>query len=402
MKILVISQYYPPEPGATSNRLSAFVKSMAARGHSVTVICEFPNYPTGRLRREDRWRLFRVERLENHRIIRTAVCTFRHKNNLKRLLFYISFAFSSLIAALIIPRHDIIFASSPPIFHAFTAMLAARIKGAKFVVDIRDVWPDTAKEFEAVENKRLLKYGSVMERMIYRRAKWIFTTTAGFKELIDLRGGDNKSSICYNGSFEELVCWKGDRGEFRKKLGWAGKIVIVYAGLIGIGQNLIDLLPEIQKIRRENLSFLFIGNGPQKDGLQQKIDEMRLTNILLMGMMPMRELLPYLEAADISLVILRESEFFRRVIPSKFFDSMAIGKPLLSNVDGELRALMEKYDTGKYFSLRETGSFGKALSRIVDNPVNFEEMRKNGRLLIKNQFLRSALTNSAVELMEKI
>jgi colanic acid biosynthesis glycosyl transferase WcaI len=116
LRVLLISQYFPPEPGAPSNRVKAFVDAMVARGHQVTVVCEFPCYPTGILQKSDRWRLFRVEDNDNFKVIRTFVVSLSNKNNIKRMLFYLSFALSSFVAILFLKRRDIVIASSPPIF----------------------------------------------------------------------------------------------------------------------------------------------------------------------------------------------------------------------------------------------------------------------------------------------
>ncbi|MCP4580340.1 MAG: glycosyltransferase family 4 protein [candidate division Zixibacteria bacterium] len=401
MKILVITQYYPPEPGAPSNRLLAFVDAMHKRGHQVTVICEFPNYPDGKLQPGDKWRLFRVENKGNHRIIRTFVLTFAKKNNIKRMIFYLSFAFSSFITALFLKRHDIIFTSSPPIFHAFTAMLAAKIKKSNYVLDIRDVWPESALEVEAVSNPRLLRWGGYVEQKIYHSAVLIITTTKGFKNHIESLGGDGKTAICYNGSIEEILNWTGDVTSLRKSKGWSKKILVTYAGLIGLGQNLIDVLPEVKNITNDELLFVFIGDGPQKNEFLEKIEELKLSNVLVFNMMPLQDVISFLYSSDILLITLRESEYFKTVIPSKFFDSMAAGKPIVSNVNGELREIMEEYNTGIYFSFADKGSFGKAITALYNDQARRNQMGNNGKKVVESKYLRSKLAAEAIKRVEK-
>jgi len=402
MKILVISQYFPPEPGATSNRLLSFVEAMVKRGHDVTVICEFANHPVGKLSPEDKWRLFRVENNGSYKIVRTFVMTFAKKNNIKRMLFYLSFAFSSFIAALFLRRHDVIFASSPPIFHAFTAMFAAKTKRSKFVLDIRDIWPDAALEVDAVASQTMLKYGSFLERKLYKGAQLILTTTKGFKKEIDKRGGVGKTFISYNGSFENISKWNGDHESFRKFQKWSGKMIITYTGLIGLGQNLKGLLPEISKMAQDDKLFIFIGEGPEKSEFKKSIEYLKLQNVLVLDSLPLKDLIPFLHCSDALLVVLRETDFFKIVIPSKFFDSMAAGKPVISNVNGELREIMEKNNTGIYFSLRKPGSFKSAVDNLADDPEKRKLLGENGRNLVSRSFLRSKLTADAVEQIEKI
>lgn len=401
MKILIISQYFTPEPGATSHRIQSFVETMTKRGHDVTVICEFPNHPGGRLAPEDKWRLFRISHEGSFKLVNTFVLVFREKNNIKRMLFYLSFAVSSFIAALILRKHDIIFVSSPPIFHAFSGALAAKIKRSRFVVDIRDVWPDAVTEVEAVNNGSMVKYGHFIEKWIYKSAGLILTTTEGFKELIELRGGKNKTHICYNGTFEKIIDNKEIEPDFREKICWKGKVVITYAGLIGLAQNLTGLLMEIKSLSIKDLLFVFIGSGPLKSDFIKMVSDLNLSNVQIINVMPLEQTIPYLYSSDILLVTLRERDFFKIVIPSKFFDCMAVGKPVLSNVDGELREIMEKNNTGLYFSLKELGSFKKAIETLINKPDTRIRMGENGKRLVRERFLRSKLADEAVKLIEE-
>jgi glycosyltransferase involved in cell wall biosynthesis len=401
MKILVVTQYFPPEPGAPSNRLFSFVEAMVKRGHTVTVVCEFPNYPTGVLRREDRWRLFRVEDKGSYKVIRTFILSFARKNNIKRMLFYLSFAFSSFWAILFLKRHDVIMASSPPIFYAFSSMLASKLKRSKFVLDIRDIWPDSALEVEAVSNSRLLKWGGYLERKIYKHAMAIFTVSKGMREKIIKRGGIDKTYISYNGSLESILNWSGNIDEFREAKSWSDKIIIIYAGILGMGQNIPALLPEIRNMAANNEEFLFIGNGPDKLAIESYVSEYNLNKVKIMDAIPQAEIAPYLHCTDILIVILRETDFFKSAIPSKFFDYMAAGKPIISNVNGEMREIMEKYNTGIYFSLTEKGSFGRALDILCNDPVKRQVMGSNGKKLVAEKFLRSNLALDMVKQIER-
>ena len=367
----------------------------------MTVICEFPNYPTGKLKPEDKWRLFRIEDNGSYKIIRTFVLAFAKKNNIKRLLFYLSFAFSSFWAILFSKRHDVVMTSSPPIFHAFSAMLASKIKRSKFVLDIRDLWPDSAQEVEAVSNTRLLKLGGFLERNIYENALAIFTVSKGMQNKVIERGGNDKTYISYNGSLESILDWSGDIDEFRKAKGWSAKIVIMYAGILGMGQNIQALLPEIRDINLKSEEIIFIGDGPDGCVIKEYINKHNLDDVKIMESVSQSGVISFLYSADILLVILRENDFFKNAIPSKFFDYMAAGKPIISNVNGEMREIMEKYNTGLYFSLAEKGSFERALKTLIDNPGLRQEMGNNGKKLVAEKFLRSNLALEMVKQIEK-
>lgn len=402
MRILIITQYYHPEPGATTHRLMSFVGAMQKRGHRVDVICEFPNHPTGILASGDRWRLFRIERQGSVRIIRTFVLAFRRKNNINRMLFYLSFAFSSFLAALFLKKSDMVFTSSPPIFHAFTAMIAARIKGSKFILDIRDIWPDTALEVEAVKSGRLLKWGGYLERKLYKNALQIFVVSKGIKNTIDSRGGAGKTRVVYNGSQEDMLNWEGDTESLRKSQGWDSKFVVSYAGLMGLGQNLTALIPEISGMDGQDLSFVFIGDGPEKILLEKKAENENLDNIKFIDLMPRKDVIPYIYSSDLMMVILKETDFFKSAIPSKFFDYMAAGKPIITNADGELRGILTEHNAGLYFSLREKGSFARAIGLLRNDPDLRTAMGNNGKKAVQERFLRARTANEMVKVIEEI
>jgi len=401
MRILVISQYYTPEPGATSNRLKSFVDAMIKRGHEVTVICEFPNHPTGVLAPEDRWRFFRIERQGTLRIIRSFVMTFKRKNNIKRMLFYLSFSFSSSLVAIFLKKHDVVMASSPPIFHVFAAMIVAKVKGSKFVLDIRDIWPDTALEFEAIKSNSLLTWGGYLERKLYKNARLIFAVSKGITSIIEKRGGNGKTFVAYNGSENDMLLWDGNIKAFRESQGWTNKIIVCYAGLIGLGQNLTSIIPEIERIENEDIKFVFIGDGPGKEALCKDVKERNLKNVEIRKLMPRSEVVPHIYSSDIMMVVLRESSFFKSAIPSKFFDYMAAGKPVITNVDGELRDILKENNAGLYFSLREKGAFGEVIKILKDNSDLRIKMGENGKKLIERNFLRSKLAGELVEKIEE-
>ncbi len=400
MKILVVTQYFAPEPGATSNRLLSFVEAMVRRGHEVTVICEFPNHPSGILSRRDKWSLFRVERNGSYKVVRTFVIAFAKKNITKRMIFYSSFAISSAIAALFMRRFDLVFASSPPNLCAFTAMLVARLKGSKFVVDIRDLITDAASEMGTIRSRRLLSIGNTLDNWLYKNARVILTASKGFKSRIEQQGGLGKTRIIYNGSDDGMLTWNGDRERVRRSLGWHGKFVISYMGNIGLPQNLVEIMDEIEKMDSDRFLFVFVGDGPGKEDLKNTALRKNIANIRIMNQLPREQIIPMTHASDIMLIALRELEFFNSTIPSKFFDSMAAGKPVISNVSGELREFMEKYNTGLYFSYREENLFKDSIMRLFEGSGLRETMGRNGKKLVAEKFQRNILADEAVKHME--
>ena len=402
MKILVITQYFPPESGAPSNRLKSFADAMASRNHDVTVICEFPNYPSGIMAKEDKWRLFRIERDLPYRVIRTFVIGTKCKNALTKLLFYISFALSSFCASLFVRKPDVIFTSSPPIFHALGSTLIAKIKKSRFVLDIRDLWPDTVREFNAMSNKTFMKWGAIFEKWLYLNSDLIVTVSQGIKAKIEARGGNGKCHLAYNGSFQSILEWNGSGRIGQEWRGFANETIIMYAGRIGLGQKLSDLIPSMLEMKESGCRFVIIGDGPDKNRIENILRKHATSSIILGNSVSSGDVIPYLYAADILMVILKKGEFFKSALPSKFFDYMAAGKPILSNVDGELREIMETYNTGIYFAPDDPEAFKVAILTLINNPELMKTMGINGKKLVREKFLRSKIAEKAISVIEQI
>lgn len=318
------------------------------------------------------------------------------------MIFYLSFALSSFIMSLFSGRYDIIFTSSPPIFHAYSALIAAKLKRTRLVLDIRDLWPDSAVEVEAVANPRLLKMGSYLERKLYLGAEAIFTVSCGLKKVIESRGGMAKTQVVYNGTKEQILAWNGSTEGLKSTAGWTGKFNVVYAGLMGLGQGIAELFDEIAGCGHDDLNFVFIGDGPEKQSLVDRSKRQNLKNIQFIDHMPLSDVIPYMYKADVLLVVLKEKELFKSAIPSKFFDCMAAGKPILSNVDGELRTFMEEHNTGYYFSLANRGDFIAKVENLKADAELRRIMAQNGRKLVEERFLRSRLADDAAAQIEKL
>jgi glycosyltransferase involved in cell wall biosynthesis len=206
----------------------------------------------------------------------------------------------------------------------------------------------------------------------------------------------------YNGSLEQILNWQGSIAQLRDRLGWADKTVITYAGVIGLGQDFMAVLPQIAEIHNDHILFAFIGDGPQKADFARVVVQKGLKNIQFYDSMPQSEVIQYLYASDILLVVLREVSFFHSAIPSKFFDSMAVGKPVIANVDGELRKIMEDNQTGLYFSASVPNSFSTAVGELVKNPELRPKMGQNGKSLVADRFLRSKIADEAIKTLENL
>lgn len=402
MRILIISHYYSPEIGAPVNRMVSFIDAMKRKGYQINIICGFPNYPGGVLSNKDKGKLYRIEHIQDVTIIRTYVFCSPHYGALNRIINQISFAISSFIAGLILPKHDVVVSSVPPLFHAFGAMIISKIKRSKFVLDIRDLWCDSAKALNALKDPRMLKILYSIESKLIKHSDFIFTVSKGMEKTIKDRGGAGRINIIYNGASDDILLWKNEANSIRQKYGWESKFIICYAGIIGIGQKLNNLIELIPDLELKNTIFLIIGEGMEKDPLKSKVQLMGLNNVIVMDKMYRSEVIPYIYASDLMMVLLDEIDLFRCTIPSKVFDYMAAGKPVITNVNGELKEIIEHNNTGIYFTFKDKNMLFKSLNKLYSDKQLREQMGNNGKLLVFKQFRRAELADKAIELIETL
>lgn len=400
MKILIITQFYEPEPQATSFRMPSFARALARKGHYVTIICEFPNHPTGVLAKGDKWRLFKKEESDRLKIIRTFVIPFKNKSFIKRLIFYSSFAVSSFIAGMLVKRHDIILSVTPPNFSVYSAMLLSLLKRSGFALDVHDMLTEEARELGFVKNRYLLKITGFMDKLTYKRASLIFTVSDGLKEIICEKFGPGNTHVIYNGSDEEMTNWQGDIQTIRSSMGWDDKIIVAYTGNIGLAQDIARIIAEISYVADDRLHFVFIGDGPCRKEVVETSRRMKINNITFIGQLSRSEVIPLTHASDIVLITLKEIDFFKTAIPTKFFDGMAAGKPVVTNVDGEVRMIIDKYKSGLYFTTSDKGSFARVIGKLAQDANLRKTMGENGKTAIKERFLRKDLSRKVVDLLE--
>ena len=401
MKILYITQYFHPEIGAPSNRALANVKYLANNEHNVTVLTEMPNHPKGIIFNGYKYKLFIKEKVSNFIINRVWVYTNKHKNFITRMLFYISFMFFGLIAALTRwKKFDIVYVTSPPLFVGFIGLMLKTIHPkTKFVFEIRDLWPDVAIELGELNNKTFIKISKKLEMRIYKRADKIISVTNYFKERIRNKGiPENKISVIRNGTDNSFLSCSDNRG--KKKIG--DKFTIIYAGNLGLAQNLSTILYAASELREENLEFIIAGSGPEENKLHNIATELSLDNVQFVGEISKEEIGNYFEMADCGIIPLKKIETFKGTIPSKIFDYMAFNIPILLGVDGESRQIVEKAGTGVFFKPDNYTDLAQKIIFFKNNPDILKEMSKCGNVYVNEHFNREKLAKKLESVLLKL
>jgi colanic acid biosynthesis glycosyl transferase WcaI len=396
LKILLMTQYFHPEPGAATNRLLSFARGLAQKGHDVSVLCEFPCYPSGILPKQYRFKLFKKEYFEGIKIIRTFVIPTARFGLISRLLNYASYLVSSFIIGLFLRRPDIIVASSPPPTVGLSAAGVSFLKMIPLVGDIRDLWPEYAIVIGELKSKLAIVASRITESIFYRRCFAFITISEGLKRGIEQKTKDKKVFIVMNGS---SIPDSKDYADKSANCFTRPEINVCYAGVVGLLQPIQDIVDAAQITSCDpTINYTIIGDGVKRESLENQLLSKNLTNITFMGALPQSKTLDFLLQSDVAVVPLLDIEQFKSALPSKFFDYMALGLPIILGVDGEARHILESNNTGVYYKPGHPEELVARIKWLKDNPEKAREMGLAGRKLVFSSFARSVLA----EKLEKI
>lgn len=396
MKILYISQYYPPEIGATQTRAFEMAGNLVKLGHQVTVLTEFPNHPTGIIPREYRFRLFAREHNAGIDVLRMWVFASPKKNFLTRILFYFSFMFTAIIGGLALrKKFDVVYATSPPLFVAVAGYVISLFRKTKFVMEVRDLWPETAVILGELSNTYFINLSEKLELFLYNKSVRIVTVTRGFKDRIleKAQTPDEKIVVIPNGANTELY-GPGEKDEklLREFKLDPSKFIVAYTGLHGLMHGMDFILDAAKLVQDDrDIFFLFIGDGVRKAHLIETAKKYGLQNVIFLEAQEEKNLPHFIHSCDIGLATIKKTIVSDRVIPVKVFTYMACAKPVLLCVDGETRDIVESANAGIYIEPENAEQLKNAILKLKSDPSLCEAMGKNGRKLVEQNFSRAAL-----------
>jgi glycosyltransferase involved in cell wall biosynthesis len=396
LRILIVSQYFPPEVGATQSRMQAFAEYLALRGHQVTVIAEFPNHPHGVIPQAYRGRLVEDDRSNPYRVIRVWVKANPEKTQATRIEFYLSFMAMAAAVAPLAGRADVVLATSPPLFTALAGLAIAKAQRVPFVLDVRDLWPAAAVSLDQIGGGLRAKGAEAMERFLYRQASQVVAVTRPFCEHIDaIRGRAPSTVLIPNGTLEQFFV-DGDR-DARTRYGLdPQRYLVTFAGTHGIAQGLPAVL-EAAALVDGSADFAFVGEGPVKDALVRQATEAGIANVRFLPQVPLEQIPPLLGASDALLVPLSSHPTFAQFVPSKMIDFMATGRPVVVAAAGEAARLLEIAGGGIVVPPEDPGALAGAVRHLAENPAEAHRMGERGR-----QFARRRLRSVQAERVEAL
>ena len=384
MRILMLTQYFPPETGAAQVRLFELARGLRDQGHTVEVVTAFPNHPEGVIPPAYRGKFYMRDSLAGITVHRTWIYPVPRGRFWKRLLNYFSFVFSACYGILKAGPADLLFVESPPLFIGYTVMFARRVKKAKVIFNVSDLWPESAVSLGLVSNKLLLGLATGLEEHLYRIAWRISTQTQGIIQTLRERGiPEEKLAFLPNGVDPQLFSPRERDEELAKSLELDGKFVILYAGTMGYAHGLEVALEAAGILAASpagrDVVFLFVGDGSEKPHLQERAAALGLTNVRWVPFRPVTEMARYYSLADINLSTLRRYKLAEGVRPSKVFPGLASGKPLIYVGEGEGAKIVEESGGGIVLPPEEPQALAEAILALKEEPGRRAEMGVKGR-----------------------
>ncbi len=382
MKLLFLSDNFPPEVNAPATRTFEHCREWVLQGAEVTVISGAPNFPLGKVYEGYRNRRSE-ERMDGIRVIRVRTYIAENKGTVRRSLDYLSFYFAAVRAGRKTDC-DLIIGTSPQLFAALAARKLSRIKRKPWIMEVRDIWPESIKTVGAFREGPVLRYFEKKERQCYRSAQSIVCVTKGIKSRLSDRGvPENKLQVFTNGANLEAYTPRDKDTALLSSLGLDGKKIVAYIGTLGLSHKLDFILRAAAKINDPDIHFLFIGEGAEKKNLLALRDRLALKNVTLLDGIPKDQVARYLSIADIALVNLRKKELFLGALPSKIFESAAMQKPLLLGLKGEAEDVITAYKAGLCFEPENEADFLLKLGELTKNTEFYMQCAEGCRKLAK-------------------
>jgi len=404
MKILFLTHYFPPEVNAPANRTHEHARRWVRDGHEVTVITGVPNHPTGQLFPGYRNRWLQEEEVDGIRVLRTWMYLTSNQGFARRIANYLLFAVAATIASLRAGRPDVVVATSPQFFCGLAGAAVSWLKWRPFVLEVRDLWPDSIVQLGQLDSRLLIGALEALETTLYRSAKGIVVNTRAFIDHIAARGiPRERIELVYNGIDPELFRPREPDPAFLRSRGLEDKRVISYIGTLGLAHGLMTIVETADQLRHDrSLAFALIGEGADRERIEREVAERGLDNIFFIGLRPRAEIPDWIASSSVLLVMLRDLPVFQTVIPSKLFEFWALEGPLiLAAPPGECRDLLEQHDSGLAISPENPNALASAIREVLDNPTAARDRARRGRECVEQSFLRDDLARRMAAFLER-
>ncbi len=407
MRVLYLSQYFPPEVGATQTRAYEMASGLIEAGHHVTMLTEVPNHPQGIIFPSYRGQIWKREELDGIDVLRVWVKTAPVKNFRTRMAFYLSYMVNATLAGLLLTRdpYDLLYATSPPLFVGAAALALSRLRRIPMVFEVRDLWPETAVALGELSSPRFIRWATWLEERCYSRAPRIVVVTKGIADRLLERGiPHSKLALIPNGANVELFQPRPEAGrKLRDELELTERFVVIYAGIHGVAQGLEDVLRAAAQLSHaRHIHFLFVGDGPCKADLVALKQDLRLDNLTMLDAQPREAIPAFLSAADVALVPLRRLDVFKDALPSKMFDAWACGCPVILSIEGEAHRVLNQAQAGVFVPPECPDALAQTIHSLSRDSERSRAYGVNGRRFVEEHYSRQAQARELTHLLETI
>jgi glycosyltransferase involved in cell wall biosynthesis len=401
MHILMIHQAFTPvsEPGGTRHHEMA--RYFCKEGHRVTVLTGQVSYLTGRGEGKGRW-IQRETDESGVEILRVYTYRGWHRSFFHRLLSFITFMLSSFLVGLKVKDVDLIWGTTPPLFQVITAWILARLKGAVFLMEVRDLWPYFAVAVGVLTNPILIRFSEGLEGFLYRRADCIMVNSPGFVDHVRDRGA-KWVHLIPNGVDVSMFDPKATGEPFREAHGLKDRFVVIYAGAHGLSNDLEIILHAADSLRENGMiQFVLVGDGKEKHRLEAQTKDLQLEHVHFHPPVPKRDMPEVLASSQACIAILKPLEAFKTTYPNKVFDYMAAGRPVILAIDGAIRQVVEEAEAGIFVQPGDSDQLVQAILKLEQDRALGKEMGLAGRRFVEEHFDRSVLAAEMLGIMVDI
>jgi len=411
VKILYISQYFSPEMGAPAARASELSRHWARMDHDVTVLTGFPNHPTGIVPADWRPRLRHLrysEKVDRVQVERTWLWPLPNRKAHERIRNYASFCISAAVAGLGLAKPDVIIATSPQLLCALAGWWIARWKRVPFVFEVRDLWPESLAAVGAGGEGSLLHRAlATIAGFLYKRADRIVVVTPAFKEHLirNWRVPEEKIAVVENGVETDL--FRPDAtasSEVRNRFSLEGRLLICYVGTMGMAHGMGTLIAAAEELQTAlpDAMFLLIGEGAEKQTIIELAAARRLTNVRILDQQPRERIPAFISASDLCLVLLKRTDLFKTVVPTKLLEYMACARPVIVAVDGQSRQIVEEARAGVFTPPEDSVALAKTIRELAQDSARRNQMGTNGRQFIVEKLSRQQTAWNYISVLEEL
>ncbi|WP_428938306.1 glycosyltransferase family 4 protein [Fontivita pretiosa] len=404
-RILFLTHYFPPEGNAPASRVHEMCKRWARDGHEVTVITCAPNHPTGIVYKGYRNWLLQQEWMDGIRVLRVWTFLAANRGKGRRAINFVSYMIMATLLALFLRRRDVLIATSPQFFCGWAGVLVTALRRIPFILEIRDIWPESIHAVGASERNLLLWLLERMEQQMYASAFKIVTVGQGYKEQLIKRGvPEAKIQIVTNGVDRELFVSHHTDQSVRAQYGLGKAFVCAYVGTIGLAAGLDVVLRAgaiLKQRGRKDIRLLMVGDGATRERLERAARQQGLDNIIFTGLIG-RQLVPQLlSAVDACLVHLRRKELFESVLPSKIFEAAGMQKPIILGVKGHAARLVNEAGCGICIEPENAEQLVEAIEKLAADPELARRLGQSGHDYVRRHFDRDQLAEQYFQIIRE-